>query len=82
MPCQDRATLDSRLDELEAGLPKLIRRTKPWCLIDAFAGIADEIRESAGPEDLPHVDARIDCLLHKAGLVPGDPAEPCDVGQA
>lgn len=78
MPHQDRFTLDRRLDELEAQLPSLIAETSPESLMDAFAGIADRIRESAGPEDLAHVDARIDCILHKAGLVPGDDEEPCD----
>ncbi|WP_298580630.1 hypothetical protein [uncultured Luteimonas sp.] len=78
MPHQDRATIDRRLAELEAQLPTLIAETSPESLIDAFAGIADEIRESAAPADLAHVDARIHCMLHEAGLVPGDEDEPCD----
>jgi hypothetical protein len=78
MPYLDRATLDRQLDELQAQLPQLIAETEPEHLMDAFAGIADEILERASPEDCRHVDARINCMLHEAGLVPGDDGEPCD----
>lgn len=74
----DRATLDRQLDELQAQLPQLIAGTEPEHVMDAFAGIADEILERASAEDCRHVDARINCMLHEAGLVPGDDEEPCD----
>jgi hypothetical protein len=78
MPHLDRTTLDHQLDELEARLPGLIAETEPDRLLEAFTGIADEILHRASPDDCPHVDARIACMLHKAGLVPGDEEEPCD----
>jgi len=78
MPCLDRATLDRQLDELEASLPALIAETRPEDVMEAFAGIADQILEHASAEDCRHVDARISCMLHQAGLVPGDESEPCD----
>jgi hypothetical protein len=78
MPYLDRATLDRQLDELQAHLPQLIAETDPDHLMDAFAGIADEILEYASEEDCQHVDARVNCMLHEAGLVPGDDEEPCD----
>ncbi|MDH5834236.1 hypothetical protein [Luteimonas kalidii] len=74
----DRATLDHQLDELEARLPQLIAETEPDHLMDAFAGIADEMLEHASAEDCGHVDTRINRILHEAGLVPGDDEEPCD----
>jgi hypothetical protein len=74
----DRATLDHQLDQLAAHLPELIADTEPERLMRTFNGIADEILERAAPEDCPHVDARINCMLHEAGLVPGDDDEPCD----
>ena len=78
MPTLDRATLDHQLDELEASLPALIAETRAEDVMEAFAGIADEILERASPEDCRHVDGRINCILHQAGLVPGDEDEPCD----
>lgn len=78
MPCLDRPTLDRQLDELEAHLPTLIAETEPECVLEAFAVYANDILDSASAEDCRHVDARLDCMLHKAGLVPGDEDEPCD----
>lgn len=78
MPHQDRATLDRRLDELAAHMPQLLAETRVEDQMEAFAGIADEIRESAAPADLPHVDSRLSCILHETGLIPGDDGEPCD----
>lgn len=80
MPFLDRAILDRQLDELEASLPQLIAETEPENVLEVFAAVADEILWYASPEDCRHVDGRIDCMLHKAGLVPGDPDEPCDIG--
>lgn len=71
-----RAELDAELDALEAGLPALLAETRPDDQLEAFAGVADEIREQAGPEDEAHVWSRLQCMLRDAGLIPGD-EEPC-----
>src|SRR5690606_4661163 len=60
-----RATLDRQLDELEANLPTLIGETEPECVLEAFAVYANDILDSASAEDCRHVDARLDCILHK-----------------
>ena len=77
MPRQDRATLTDRLAKLEAYMPEMIESTRPEDHLEAFAAYADEIRESAGPDDLAWVDHRLNCILHESGLIPGDD-EPCD----
>ena len=74
----DRDWLDRHLDELARRVPRIVESTPPEHLMDEFAGCADVIHDAAKPEDLAHVDARLDCILHEAGLVPGDEAEPCD----
>lgn len=71
-----RAELDAELDALEAGLPALLAETQPEDQMEAFAGIADEIREQASIEDADHVWGRLQCMLRDAGLIPGDD-EPC-----
>lgn len=72
-----RETLDARLDELAAAMPKLLADTDEASHMDAFAGIADEIREAAGPDDRKHVWSRLQCILRDNALIPGDD-EPCE----
>ena len=74
----DRAWLDRHLDELELRISHMVETIPPEYVMEEFAGYADVIRDSAPVEHLPHVDARIDCMLHKAGLVPADEEERCD----
>lgn len=74
----DRAWLDRHLDELERRISRMVETIPPEYVMEEFAGYADVIRAAAPSEHLPHVDARIDCMLHKAGLVSGDEGEPCD----
>jgi hypothetical protein len=71
-----RQELDSAIDALERRLPAMLEETRPEDWMEAFAGEAEPIRDAAGPEDLAHVDSRIQCLLRDAGLIPGDD-EPC-----
>ncbi len=71
-----RADLDAALEDLERRLPAMLEGTRPEDWLEAFAGEADPIRDAAGPEDLVHVDNRLQCILRDAGLVPGDD-EPC-----
>lgn len=76
-----RAELDAMLVELEHQMPELIAKYPPdgATFLDAFAGIADQIADSAGPEDSEHVRSRIDCILGSFGLIPSDnEGEPCD----
>ncbi|TWT23625.1 hypothetical protein FQY83_03070 [Luteimonas marina] len=74
----ERAWLDRHLDELARRIRHMVETIQPEYVMEEFAGYADGIRDAAPTEHLPHVDARLDCILHKAGLVPGDPEEPCD----
>ena len=71
-----RAELDAALNALAGKLDSLFADTAPEDWLEAFAGEAEPIRDAAGPEDLAHVDWRIQCILRDAGLIPGDD-EPC-----
>lgn len=68
----DRATLDTRLDDLARDLPGILKQTEEFAKLDAFAGIADEIYEAAGPDDQAHVWSRLQCIQRDNGLIPGD----------
>lgn len=72
----DRNALDAKLDALARDLPGILKDTEEFAKIDAFAGIADEIYEAAGPEDQAHVWSRLQCIQRDNGLIPGD-EEPC-----
>lgn len=76
MPTLTRADLDYKLDLLRDGMPSLLRETREEDQMDAFAGIADGILESAGSEDRDHVWSRMQCILRDFGLIPSD-EEPC-----
>lgn len=69
---KSRPELDTELDQFEVDLPALLADTREECRVEAFAGIADEIREQAGPKDAAHVWSRLECMLRDAGLSPGD----------
>jgi len=71
-----RPEIDAALDDLQERLPAILDATRPEDWLEAFAGEADPIRDATGPEDLAHVDDRLQCILRDAGLVPGDD-EPC-----
>jgi hypothetical protein len=66
-----RLELDAALDDLERRLPDLIAEHPDsadfW---PEFAGIADEITDSAGAVDFDQVHARIDAILRAHGLAP------------
>jgi hypothetical protein len=73
------AELTSLLDDLENRLPQLIEQYPDdadfWM---AFAGEADCITDSAGPEHA-YVSGRINCMLSSQGLIPGEnEGEKCD----
>lgn len=74
-----REELDERLDELAGYVPQMMAETDEASHMDAFAGIADEIREQASEEDRAHVWTRLQCILRDSGLIPGD-EEPCGEG--
>jgi hypothetical protein len=44
-----------------------LKDTREECQVEAFAGVADEIREEAGPDDAAHVWGRLQCMLRDAG---------------
>lgn len=78
--CKTRAELDDMLLILEAEIPKLIARQGTAGDFDfsEFAGHADLIEDSAGPEDCEYVKGRIQCILGSAGLIPSESeGEPC-----
>ena len=64
--------------ELARRVPRMAELTPPKHVMEEFACYADVIRDAAKPDDQAHVDARIDCILHKAGLIPGEEEEACD----
>jgi hypothetical protein len=74
---QSRDQLDARIDALAKEMERLTTEQPDSDLIGAFAGIAEEIEEDAGPEDSGHVWSRLQCILRDNGLIPGDD-EPCD----
>ncbi len=69
---KSRAELDFALEALAAKLDALFADTEPEDWMEAFAGEAEPIRDAAGPSDLAHVDARLQCMRRDAGLIPGD----------
>ncbi len=71
-----RAELDAALDVLQQSLPTMLEQTRPEDWMEAFAGEAEPIRDAAGPDDIVHVNNRLQCILRDAGLIPGDD-EPC-----
>lgn len=75
-----REDLDEKLDALAAAMPKIMASTSEESQMDAFAGLADDIREAAGLEDAHHVWSRLQCIQRDAGLIPGDD-EPCNDGE-
>lgn len=68
-----RPELEQRLNALEKQMPALLEANPDdadfW---PAFAGIAEDIEESASAADSEFVRARIDCILGAAGLIPSD----------
>lgn len=79
-PCKTRAELDVMLAVLEAEMPALVASHADEGDFDfcEFAGHADHIEDSAGPEDREYVHGKIQCLLGSAGLIPSDnEGEPC-----
>lgn len=77
---KSRVELDTMLQELEGAMPTLIARMAEEGDFDfnEFAGHADLIEDSAGPEDREYVKGRIQCLLGSAGVIPSEnEGEPC-----
>lgn len=72
-----REKLDKELDRLQGDMPLLIQNVREEDRLEAFAAVADPIRESAAPGDEAHVWSRLQCMLRDNGLIPGDD-EPCD----
>lgn len=78
--CKSREELDAMLAALEAEMPALIAKHAEEGDFDfcEFAGHADHIEDSAGPDDREYVHGKIQCLLGSAGLIPSDnEGEPC-----
>ena len=69
---KSRSELDNMLDELERDLAMLIMdhvdHADVWT---AFAGQAEAIEASAGPDDLEHVKTRTNAILRNQGIVEG-----------
>lgn len=71
-----RRELDVMLQDLQERLPGLLAATRPECWLEAFTGVAKPVRDASGPQERHYVEARLNCILRDAGLVPGDD-EPC-----
>jgi len=75
-----RSELDNMLDELERDLQMLTMNSADSDdVLGAFAGQAERIEASAGPEDAAHVRERIKTILGSQGITesidsPGAPA--------
>ncbi len=65
--------LVSRLDELEAKLPRILGEFPDdadfW---PVFAGEADAILEGLPAEPYAYALGRVDCMLRNQGLIPGE----------
>lgn len=67
-----RAEIDALLDQLEADLPGIIANEEPDCLMEAFAGRAEPIRDVTSPADIAHLDGRLNAMLEANELLPPD----------
>lgn len=71
-----REELDRDLDALAAWVPGMLADTDEASQMEAFAGVADEISEHAGPDDQAHVWGRLQKILADNCMVPADEG-PC-----
>lgn len=71
-----REELDRELDALAAWVPGMLAETDEASQMEAFAGVADEISEHAGPDDQAHVWGRLQQILADNCMVPADEG-PC-----
>ncbi|KAB8318435.1 hypothetical protein SD81_016125 [Tolypothrix campylonemoides VB511288] len=71
-----RASLDARLDALEAKLPGMIDTLGEGDFYAAFRREADVVRRDMRAEDFPHVSRRIQDMLARSGMIVGD--QPVD----
>jgi hypothetical protein len=71
-----RAELDAALDKLQADLPGMMAAYDEATIMDAFAGVMEDIEAETAPADTEHLFSRTQCMLRDAGLIPADD-EPC-----
>lgn len=70
---KDRDQLQIVLNRLLLEVPKLHRANpEPADFWPAFAGLADDILDSAGPEDHDWANGQIWAILRQYNLTPGD----------
>ncbi len=67
-----RAEIDELLNDLEQKIPSLICDSEPSDLMEAFAGLAEPIRDQAAPADVAHLDGRLNAMLEANELLPPD----------
>lgn len=70
------AELDADLNELAEWVPSMLAETDEASQMDAFAGRAELIEDSAGPENAAHVRDRLQHILVENCMVPADEG-PC-----
>ena len=70
-----QAEVDAELDRLERLIPDLVRDYPADEVLAAFAGEAERLQETAPLGLEAHVFGRINSMLLKAGLIPGDEAD-------
>jgi hypothetical protein len=67
-----RAEIDALLDQLAADIPGIIATEEPDCVMEAFAGRAEPIRDQTAPEDVSYLDGRLNAMLEDNELLPPD----------
>ena len=72
-----RAELDAEIDALAEWVATMLAETDEASQMDAFAGRADLITDSAGPTDQAHVWSRLQQILVQNCMVPADEG-PCE----
>ena len=73
---KDRAELDEEIEALATWVLIMLAETNEASQMDAFAGRAELIEDSAGPDDAAHVRERLQRILIDQCMVPADEG-PC-----
>lgn len=68
-----RSEVDTALDRLEAALPQMLAEFGATNVMQTFMAIGEDLRVQVRAQDHVHVWARIQSMLHHAGLIPNVP---------
>ena len=73
---KDRDAIDRELDAIAAWVPVMLAETNEADQMDAFAGRAEALVESAGADDAGYIHDRLQRILVDNCMVPADEG-PC-----